>query len=743
MADGDVVYGELTFTERSFRDDIERAMGTDIMRALVELITNADDSYERAGVGGEIVVTVQRRGKSQRFPVLMVGDTAEGMTREEMNDRLGTVGKATSGFLDGARVRGLFGRGGTDAVHFGPISWKSWKAGEHSSFEIIYEGGATARTRSTALRSAGPRKHGTLVKLEVQRKVTIPRQSTLITRLSRHYALRPILLDRKRRKVLVNAALGGKTERLSYPMPPGAPLVTEQVLDIPGYPGQTVTVSLSEAPASLLDSERQQYWRHSLLITSHRAAYDVFGGGVFAREPDSLHLSKLFGTADVPGISDLIRDHDERAAQKLDPTEDNPIRLVSRDRDGLVERDQHPFVDALYTALEEALLPQIERLRAESARTTRSEVSNDLRKRLRDAERVVAEFMRETEQEPGDGGEIEGVSRQAGLTVIPSRRVAEPDKPAQLVIRYRPTAASRSSVSSSTRSDGPTVTVRVTKDGSVADPIKMSLVNRGDYYSRSIKLAPCVEGTVAQVAVSHDVEKAHGVVVWEHREVPPVDELSFNHERYTIRDGGRRTAYLYAPWDLVAKSDDRPVLELKGDSGIQLPHELHEFAFDRTRQAAVCTIVLTGSGVGSRARIWGSYAAQAASARVEVTARGIEGVNVDFVERPDIPLRGWFSADRSTVLINTKSRVVERYIGTKADGLPHQDTVVGRMVLAEVLSAIVVRDVLTQRQDQQLSPNDLFYEYETQMAKLLPRLHNAFVSARELRVEQRNDDAGL
>lgn len=741
MADEGPVYGELTFTARSFRDDIERAMGSDLMRALVELVTNADDSYERAGLSGDIVVTVQRRRGAQQFPLLMVRDEAEGMTRAEMDERLGRLGDVTSGFLSGYRVRGLFGRGGRDAVHFGPVSWESWKNGEHSLFEILYEGGPTTRTKMTALRSAGQRKHGTLVTLEIQRKVRIPKQATLKQRLGRHYALRPILLDKRRRKVLVNAGRSSNTERLSYPEPPGTSLVHEQIIAIPGYPSESATVSLSEAPDSLLDGERRQYWRHSLLITSDRAAYDIFDGGEFSREPDSLHLARLFGTVDVPGISTLIRAYDERATQKLDHVEENPVRLVSRDRDGLVDRDEHPFVDALYSAIEEVLRPHIERLRAQADSAAAPHVSDDLRKRLNEAEKVMTEFMRE-EDDPAEGDTLEGKGEEVGLTLIPSRRVVEPGKPARLLVRYR-LPADPASVSPGTLSQTgePTATVRITEDGASAEPFRETLVDRGGYFSKSIELDPRAEGTTIQVAVRCGTETAHGVAVWEHRDVPPVEELSFNHGKYTIKDGGRRIAYLYAPWDLVANGDVRPLIELAGDPGITYQAGSYGFAFDRTRQAAVSSIVLSGSGIRSRGRLSASLATQQASAQVEVTARGIDGLKIEFDERPDMPYRGWFSQDRAAVLVNTSSPVVERYIGSTAKGLPGQDSVAGRMILAEVLAATVVRDVLARKRQQGSSANDLFYEYETLMAKLLPRLHRAFVPANELRTAQRSSEA--
>ena len=52
-------------------------------------------------------------------------------------------------------------------------------------------------------------------------------------------------------------------------------------------------------------------------------------------------------------------------------------------------------------------------------------MSDDLRKRLREAEKVMTEFMRE-EDETDEGGTLEGERSETGLTLIPSRRKRNP-----------------------------------------------------------------------------------------------------------------------------------------------------------------------------------------------------------------------------------------------------------------------------------------------------------------------------
>lgn len=87
--------------------------------AIVELVTNSDDSYkrlERDGVAVEGVIKIRtRRLKGSKCERLEVIDFAEGMSRGKLEKALIFAGEA-SGFEEGKSVRGLFGRGLKEAI---------------------------------------------------------------------------------------------------------------------------------------------------------------------------------------------------------------------------------------------------------------------------------------------------------------------------------------------------------------------------------------------------------------------------------------------------------------------------------------------------------------------------------------------------------------------------------------------------------------------------------------------------
>jgi hypothetical protein len=108
--------------DRHLSIQAQQAIGGDIVRALVELITNSDDSYRRledAGVRrpgptyGRIEVEMDRRRDGT---TLRVRDYAEGMALQHMRHGVGTYAGETSGIREGGTVRGMWGHGLKDAI---------------------------------------------------------------------------------------------------------------------------------------------------------------------------------------------------------------------------------------------------------------------------------------------------------------------------------------------------------------------------------------------------------------------------------------------------------------------------------------------------------------------------------------------------------------------------------------------------------------------------------------------------
>lgn len=109
----------LEYHDRFALQQADEAIRKDVERALVELMTNSNDSAYRLEtesnyVKGTIIVEITRKRMNS---ILRVGDFAEGMSSRTMNEKGGTYGVPTSGFQEGKSVCGLWGRGLKDSFY--------------------------------------------------------------------------------------------------------------------------------------------------------------------------------------------------------------------------------------------------------------------------------------------------------------------------------------------------------------------------------------------------------------------------------------------------------------------------------------------------------------------------------------------------------------------------------------------------------------------------------------------------
>ena len=90
-----------------------------LIDAVVELVTNSDDSYirlesEKKKHTGQIEIYVSRE-KGGRVKEFYIKDFAEGMSKEDLEKAI-AYGEEVSGFIEGKSVRGLLGRGLKEAI---------------------------------------------------------------------------------------------------------------------------------------------------------------------------------------------------------------------------------------------------------------------------------------------------------------------------------------------------------------------------------------------------------------------------------------------------------------------------------------------------------------------------------------------------------------------------------------------------------------------------------------------------
>lgn len=104
---------------RKKKRELKNALGDDILRYIVELVTNSDDSYKRLGDNINtkkiIEINLQKDKKHPGDYVLSVTDNAEGMSLDRLEKVFGTYGEDNSSGID-SHARGIFGQGASDVL---------------------------------------------------------------------------------------------------------------------------------------------------------------------------------------------------------------------------------------------------------------------------------------------------------------------------------------------------------------------------------------------------------------------------------------------------------------------------------------------------------------------------------------------------------------------------------------------------------------------------------------------------
>ena len=337
----------------------DNAIQGDPIRALVELITNCDDAYNKRPpeLGHEpcsIEVSVRETGSA---PYLTISDRAAGMDGPRMDQALGSYTSATSTGAD----RGYFGRGLKDGIlALGDGEVESVSNGSVHRAWLGIRGGqpyyeAQHPTESQGRDSGAPAPGGTTVRIHVNRPdVLPPTYRNLERQIPLHFMLRGILSNPDRRIYLSELAPDGEVirrKRLRYVFPTGKLVLDNSLLlrrlDIP----YRVIVYEAERP---LTTPRQSgpYAESGILITDGNAILDNTLG-MFDADPDA---GSLFGRLECPHLNKLMRDNEP---------------IVQATRHGLMW--DHEVARELRLTLDERLEPLVRNIarQAVSLRRTR------------------------------------------------------------------------------------------------------------------------------------------------------------------------------------------------------------------------------------------------------------------------------------------------------------------------------------------------------------------------------------
>jgi hypothetical protein len=333
--------------------DIDSRRFASVEKALVELITNSDDSYARlektnTQVTGQVRIQYERH---QRGALLVVADQAEGMSFEQACFIL-SYGAAHSPLARGeGGGRGYFGRGLKQAIYgLGHGLIETIHAGRFSRIELfrsenggyLYDdGGGDRLAKAEDYERLGIAECGTQVTIVIENMhVNISHYRSIVQAVANNIYLRDVLT--RRNVELVNVQQGKEVERsrqVHYEEPPAIVLLGpdqagHSVYEQKAYP---FTLTLKRA----LDVEltpRGDERTNGLVILSGMAVLDC---QLFEYE-NQVGTEYLFGMVRCPALIEKLG---------------QGVAIISDEREGLNRKDA--FAMAFSQAVSKMIAPSV------------------------------------------------------------------------------------------------------------------------------------------------------------------------------------------------------------------------------------------------------------------------------------------------------------------------------------------------------------------------------------------------
>ena len=725
--------GRIPYTARGILQDAQEAMGTDLVRGLIELITNADDSYARKNDSGPIRVEVDHSRKGKVHEVV-VSDRAEGMSFKEMQEKLLPIGGRASGLTEGRDVRGNRGRGAKDFVAFGEVEFTSIKDGRISSVRLRPTGEYAFSRQDDKPRPEDRsrlgilRGNGTVVTIYSQ-GIRRPLHEKLRDSLTDNFQLRDIMADPQRKVILAGRTRQApRTTPLRYNKPVLEPLLntTIEVEDFPDAGSIALTVGKLRERSD--DGPRVPTRSAGILIAGRRAIYD---STLFKYEGHPI-AAWLHGRLDCPYIDRLAKQYDDAFESGEPHPDNNPLPIISRRRRGLAE--DHPFWTALSKAVEEQLAPLIEKLEEEERRGTKPKESPETRRRLDHLGQAAARVFHQSLRELDDDNPPTGP-----LPDIPDPLVILP-KQAKIAVGSTKTL----SVVCAAKGlrEGVEIIVELDPEGVFEivnkTPIRLGPHRRGrsDVLTAPVRIkALKADSALLEASIGERTNLALLEGVPEPPPPPPIDppeQFRFENSSYTIGINKRKSVELWAPVALAERtskivqvtSDNEGVTVLDGGTTTMLLNEQDGFY--------VATIRVAGSQLGAKATLYANLEQHTAQSPVSVVSRdsGIPDLRIELTHNNVGSRRSYFEPqepgpDGQTLWVAVRHPSLLPLVREDLSG---EHTPEFRTALAEVVAeALTAQLVKKEHEEQPIETATLYQSHAQQQTKILPVIQRVLI----------------
>jgi hypothetical protein len=665
--------GQLKYTQRGFQQDAEEAMKGDVMRALIELITNVDDAYDGKG-NGYIEISYLKSNDPYKG-VFIVRDKAGGLDGSRMEEAFTNLGDKNQKAVADMGTRGLFGRGAKDIAALGKARFISISNGKLSSLQINHRGeyemdffddAPTDESRiETGLKEG---ESGLTAELYVHERHRVPSAPDMVEKLESNVQLRDLI----NRNEVIYFDERTKSKKRLVGMAPVGDLVLDETITIPRYK-LPIRLSIYRLPTKELGSVNA-YSRHGIIVSGRGATYE----NTFLHLSSRQEIGWFCGRIDAPEIHDLSRAVDEENGMN----ELNPTRVISRSREGLVR--EHPYWRELCAAIEPHLKPLLEAVAEEEGAQRRE--GDKLRNRFNALSNTLASKLQEL-LDASDSGEIPtetGIDdNYQDLTIIPPRRICKKGEVISLTLRA-PEGMDLEPLQVSI-----TPGTEVIELIDIPDPGKWVQHERLPVISNTIRFKALSVGTARVIATRNEVSASCEVTVIDFE--PPVEvipeALMFDPDSVSVAPEKRKVLILRAPIHFAGERAHLIVKE--GLLDVQSVVTLKPNGSGTACEARV--VAVAGKSEGTEV-VSASIGSNIAQANVKITEAGHKRnpkLDFELSGRDNPPQRVTASIEEGRLMIRMygKHRSLKSIFGSyKTDGFENENSPEASATISETLA---------------------------------------------------------
>ncbi len=294
---------------RKTKRDLLNIFNNDFLKMITEIVLNSDDSYKRIEkhekeLSKKRIIIKLNRSKG----VVEVTDFAEGMSVEDLDRIFSDYGGDHNKYTEDSGVRGLFGQGAGDVLHFsafltGVAKIESIKDDKVSKCTFYFKEDKEIEVKEIHphikqyRKSKGIGENGTIITFGINDEIILPTKKTIKDKIEEFYMLRYILSDPMREVFFYDGNLMHRLDSSRYVYDNSEAILRNKKFKI------TYDDFVLDATMNIFEKSNSNDDTKIIIRDDEKVIYDETYFGY----DNSLGINELTGELIIPEVSNLLR----------------------------------------------------------------------------------------------------------------------------------------------------------------------------------------------------------------------------------------------------------------------------------------------------------------------------------------------------------------------------------------------------------------------------------------------------